>query len=266
MEYLSKSSSIEKQFISLPFGRICYYQYGKGSPVLLIHGINWGSWTWERVLELIGANYSVYSFDLPGSFYSDTPKDWTVLSHFSDGIVDFMDALGIDGAHLIGRAAGAVISIDLAVRYPNKFSKIVLNSCPTWTRNEGLDRFKKRRAADLVTKPITLVELRALMPDGDQRVADLYNEGRRDIAWMVNSHHVICDHDITSQLQHITQPTLLLQGDGDDIHGPHIRGSREILRSNIRDVKIIDLPGGSYIPPFEEPEAFSQTVIDFFEQ
>ena len=254
-----------EDFVTLPYGRVHYYTSGSGFPLVLIHGVNWGSWTWEKVVEPLAKEYHVYSFDLPGSQTSDRPQGWTKVQDFSEGIVAFMDALKIDQAHLVGRAAGAIFSIDIAVNHPQRVKKLVLNSSPGWNLEEGQKHFLVRhgQTPDRSAEPQTLEAVQKLIPEADQRILELYNNGRDSLEWIKSCHRATTLYDIPAHLPGVLAPTLLLEGEGDDTHGPHIRASRKALRSGIKNVSMATLPGTAYVPPFEQPEEFSRVVLDF---
>lgn len=70
---MSKSNlQIESKTIKLKNLPVAYYKIGEGRPVLLLHG--WGSNAacFKQVQLHLGADFAVYSLDLPG--FGNTPS------------------------------------------------------------------------------------------------------------------------------------------------------------------------------------------------
>ena len=83
-------------------GIVHYEAYGRGEPVILLHG--WlGSWGyWFRTMEVLKNKYRCYALDFWG--FGDSGKRRSSYQ-VSDvvGLVDqFMDRLGIDAAPIVG--------------------------------------------------------------------------------------------------------------------------------------------------------------------
>ena len=92
---MTSISEVAPDVITLPHGKVRYGGYGSGFPMLLISGFGWGSWTYEHVIEPLAEHYHVYLPEPPGFHGSDRPNDWYRMEDFSEGLVAFMDALGI---------------------------------------------------------------------------------------------------------------------------------------------------------------------------
>lgn len=65
----------EYKYYNWRFGKIAYKKKGSGSPLLLIHNLNVCSSSdeWNRIIDKLSDNYSVYSIDLLGCGCSDRP-------------------------------------------------------------------------------------------------------------------------------------------------------------------------------------------------
>lgn len=110
-------------------GIIHYEVYGKGRPVLFLHG--WlGSWQlWREVIERVGVAYRTYSLDFWGFGESRGMgvRDETIQEFSVDAFVDmvgqFMDKLGIPKAAVIGHSMGGTVALKSALRYPDRIVK-----------------------------------------------------------------------------------------------------------------------------------------------
>ncbi|MFQ5903557.1 MAG: alpha/beta fold hydrolase [Candidatus Binatia bacterium] len=108
--------------------KIRYLEEGKGPEVLLLHGASLGSSAdvWERNLNpLAGHGLKVIAYDQPGFGLSDNPRDYSVAYRRSF-ILQLMDALGIDKAHLVGHSQAGGMAVGLALNHPERISKVIV--------------------------------------------------------------------------------------------------------------------------------------------
>jgi len=111
-------------------GNVHYEVYGRGQPVILLHG--WlGSWSlWQETMTNLGQEYRTYALDFWGFGDSGKKRDSYNVSDFVDLIDQFMESLGIRQAPLIGHSMGGTVSLSVAIRYPHRVSKVVVIGSP----------------------------------------------------------------------------------------------------------------------------------------
>jgi pimeloyl-ACP methyl ester carboxylesterase len=101
-----------------------------GEDVVLIHGSGPGVTSyanWRGVLPALGERFHVYAPDMVGFGYSDRPEGVNYsLDTWADQTVGFMNALGIDRAHLVGNSFGGAIALRIATQHPDRVGKLVL--------------------------------------------------------------------------------------------------------------------------------------------
>ncbi len=99
----------------------------QGSPVILIHGLGAYIETfWPNIMTL-AQQHRVYAVDLPGSGLSDKPADGKyTIQYFVQFIHDFMDALGIEHASLVGHSLGGGVVLQFTLTYPRLVDRLVL--------------------------------------------------------------------------------------------------------------------------------------------
>lgn len=113
---------------SSAFGRINIHvrEWGKGPPLLLVHGLMTTSYSFRYVLDPLGAHYRVIVPDLPGCGRSDKPDvasyDPRSLSSF---LGELQTALGIEGCACVGNSLGGYLCMVRALSHPASFSKLV---------------------------------------------------------------------------------------------------------------------------------------------
>lgn len=122
-----------------------YHDQGTGDPVLLLHGSGPGvsAWAnWRLVLPSLAENFRVVAPDIVGFGFTERPDDIhydmeTWLRH----ALDFMDAMEIEQAHVIGNSFGGSLAVALAIQAPQRISRLVLMGSVglEFELTEGLD-------------------------------------------------------------------------------------------------------------------------------
>lgn len=113
--------------VTLGNSHIAYDQYGHGpTPLLLLHGIPGWRGNWARVAGLLGSKYRVVVPDLMGFGQSGpAPRDNHAVSQ-SRALALFLDALGIESAHVAGFDFGGPIAVTLARDHPSRVRSLAL--------------------------------------------------------------------------------------------------------------------------------------------
>ncbi len=112
---------------SRPFGdvEVRVRVYGKGPPLLLVHGFMTSSYSFRYVLEPLGARFTCFVPDLVGAGRSDKPDASYLPDHLATSIGELLSALGIRGAPAIGNSLGGYLMMRLALRDPGATSRLV---------------------------------------------------------------------------------------------------------------------------------------------
>ena len=120
------------EFVDVGGARLYYYAAGtrgSGDPVLLVHGFPTSSHLWRDVVPLLPAGHRIVVVDLLGYGRSDRPagRDLGIRAH-AERNVALMDALGIERACVAGHDFGGGVAQAMAVRWPQRVSRLSLIS------------------------------------------------------------------------------------------------------------------------------------------
>lgn len=110
-------------------GRIHYIERGGGPEhVVLLHGFGANTFTWNNQIEILSQNgWHVWAIDFLGFGLSDKPLDVEYsVDLYRDQVEDFLQAKGIEKAHLVANSMGGSVALALAKKYPEKISSMVL--------------------------------------------------------------------------------------------------------------------------------------------
>lgn len=115
--------------------RMHYLQEGTGDPVILIHGFPETSHEWRHQLKALGEHYSVFAPDTRGNGDTDKPDIRISRRLLGQDIINFMDALGIEKAAVVGHDWGGIIAFKVAIDWPERVTRLALldTLCTTWT-------------------------------------------------------------------------------------------------------------------------------------
>jgi pimeloyl-ACP methyl ester carboxylesterase len=121
-------SAIEDKFVAVRGLKTHYIESGEGPAVILMHGASLGSSAdvWRRNLAPLAEHgLRVIAYDQPGFGLSDDPPEWGV--GFRTGFIrDFMDALSLTSASLVGHSQAGGMAIDLALSHADRVKRVVI--------------------------------------------------------------------------------------------------------------------------------------------
>src|SRR6266511_3388482 len=103
---------------------------GSGDPLVLIHGVGNSAECYARNVLRLAANFHVYAIDALYHGYS-TKEGYDAdrrVPQQAEAVLDLLDAEGLRWAHIEGESMGAGIAFELAMRYPERTGRIILNS------------------------------------------------------------------------------------------------------------------------------------------
>jgi pyruvate dehydrogenase E2 component (dihydrolipoamide acetyltransferase) len=117
------------EFVQVGDRRIRYLQQGKGgSPVVLVHGFTGNLNNWMFNHAALAEGRTVYAVDLPGHGLSSKDVGDGSVETLASVICDWMDALNLPSAHLVGHSLGGAIVLDMAFRHPERLLSCTLIS------------------------------------------------------------------------------------------------------------------------------------------
>jgi pimeloyl-ACP methyl ester carboxylesterase len=102
---------------------------GSGDALILIHGVGGHAEAYSRNIVRLGQNFHAIAIDLAWHGLSGKPPFTTeMVPTYGKQIVDLLDSLGVQAAHVEGESLGGWVTLHLALNYPDRVKKIVLNT------------------------------------------------------------------------------------------------------------------------------------------
>jgi len=235
-------------------GLVHYEAFGRGSPILFLHG--WlGSWRyWMQSMESLAIDHRVYALDLWGFGDSDKTESRFNMEQYVALVAKFVDDLGIEAPVIVGHSLGAGVAIAYASEFTNVASKIVAVSLPLHPKT--IDRrLSKYTSSSILSKvfrwnPIPSQELEQEALRASDSVIPL------SLASFVQL-------NIVEKLRNLTCNVLLIYGEKYDVIDPT---PIQALNGKLKHIKSITLPSAKHFPMLDDSSKFNRLLKDFAEQ
>ena len=118
--------------------KIWYATFGRGPPVILLHGGLANANYWGDLVPVLAPHYRVVVMDSRGHGRSSRDARPYGYDLMASDVLALMDFLKIDKAALVGWSDGAIIGLDIAIHHPERLTKLfafAANSDPSGVKD-----------------------------------------------------------------------------------------------------------------------------------
>ena len=253
-----------------------YEKTGAGEPLVLIPYLAADQACYAFQVADYAKHFTCISVDLRGAGQSEKPSSAYSTELFADDVAAFMQAIGIESAHVSGLSLGAAVGMCLASKHPQKVKTLSLHSA--WPKT---DLFLKtvveswqaaaKGSASVPDMVITAIfpwcftpGLYATKPDYVKSLADFVRS--RPVqpldAFMRESDAVV-NHDCLAGLARIKAPTQITFGRFDMCTSTRFA---DPLHGQITGSELHVFDDCSHAPIYENVEAFNQVTLGFLQR
>ncbi len=251
-------------------GILHYEVYGRGRPVILLHG--WlGSWgLWQETMTYLGQYYRTYALDFWGFGESGAKRSTYAVTDFVSLVDQFMEQLGILQAPLVGHSMGGTVSLSVALRFPERATRVVIIGSPIvgsslalplkmagrrWVAFMLFNLFGAFRATMRVASPFICSDPRfPEMMDRDLSQTTLES--------FLNSIATLRRTDLSPELNRLTIPVMGMFGDRDNIVNPN---QWKALSRGVPTARIERFPHAGHFIMLDEPRPCMERIKDFLD-
>jgi 2-succinyl-6-hydroxy-2,4-cyclohexadiene-1-carboxylate synthase len=247
-------------------------------PLLLLHGFCGSSSSWgESLLARLAAGRRVIALDLPGHGKSDAPAAagrFAFAAIIAD-LVDLLDAMEAAPAVWIGYSMGGRLALGAGVLFPERVSKLVLESASPGLATEG-ERAERRRSDELLARRIESNEIGVFVSEWEdrplfrtqRRLAPADRAALRDrrmanrpaaLAACLRGLGTGMQPSLWSALENVAIPTLLIVGKEDS---KFIR-TNERMQKALPEVRLELVPDAGHTVHLEQPVAWASAIESF---
>jgi 2-hydroxy-6-oxonona-2,4-dienedioate hydrolase len=243
--------------------------------VVMLHGT---AGTWECFAANLGAHakhFNCHAFDMVGSGFSDKPDRDYEIPFYAEHVRNFMAAVGLPRASIIGVSLGAWVACRLAVDHPALIDKLTLLSSSGMLANlqtMGSIRSVRSKAVDDPSWETIKSIFVPLIYDEQNRIPDLiavrqatYRQPEMKTAMA----HILClqDPDVRArnlltddEWRRLSAPTLVIAApdDREEYYQTAMR-----IRDLAKGARVVEVKGVKHWGQFEKPDLFNAINIEF---
>jgi pimeloyl-ACP methyl ester carboxylesterase len=260
---------------TVPVDDVClaYRESGSGYPLILINGLASTMDMWNPpVLRAVSEHFRVIIFDNRGTGYSGSSDKPISIPLLARDTAILMEKLGISSADLLGLSMGASVAQELAIRFPERISRLVLVSGTCG----GTESVKVQPAivAQLLDKSGTARDVACRMfsllfppswlaaHDPFSSCPEVYETSGEGIVARQASAFFGWTGSF-DRLGDICAPTLVITGTDDIVIPP---ANSSVISRRIPGALLLEIPGAGHGLMYQFPDRFSDCVLKFLER
>jgi pimeloyl-ACP methyl ester carboxylesterase len=237
-------------FVEVDGAKLYYATYGKGAPVILLHGGMGNSDHWSHQVPALAEKLNVIVIDSRGQGRSTRTKAAPSYDMMAADVLAVMDRLDLTAAAIVGWSDGGEIALKLGVYHPDRVTKLVV-----FGANYNAKGSKQRAGKSFATFAAYTAKCRA----DYKRLSQTPKQFDALVQWLLpiwrNPMGFTQD-----QLRSIKAPTLVADGDHDEI----IQLAQiEEMAKLIPDARLEVFKDTSHFALWQDPASFNKVVVDF---
>ena len=274
-------------FVKIEDARLYYESYGKGRPLVLMHGA-WAShewWQWQ--IPEFSSNYRVYAYDARGHGKSTLLEDVFSVAGFTKDLESFLQCLQIEETVLIGWSMGGIIGMQFCLDHPSRVKALILIA----TSGHRIPRLKLKiyshyfqallgllmdfaqprkydRTAQQFPRQNLWLEHQVsnmLSPEASREVfewvlSDIRENPRENLFTVIKS---LWNWEAADRLRQIKVPTLIIAGEKDPLAPPRFS---QMLHDAIPNSKLLIIENASHYLVLERPGLVNAEILQFLKR
>jgi 2-hydroxy-6-oxonona-2,4-dienedioate hydrolase len=216
-------------------------------PVILIHGLGVSSTYFIPSAERLAVHFAVFAPDLPGHGRSNAMRFRPDIGDLAGIALRWMNGAGISRASIVGHSMGCQIGIEMALREPDRVSRLVLAApTPDPQARSVADQFWRLLVGSLYERTaLTLIVLKDYLRMGPRFVPEFY---------------AMLRYPTEKKLPLLTVPTVVIRGENDPVVPQRWAEQAASLVAN-KDVLVI--PGWGHAVQYSAAPEFVAAILPF---
>ena len=228
---------------------IYYAEYGAGQPVILLHGGLANSDYWGNLIPALAPHYRVIVMD--SRCHGRSTRDAQPYGYdlMASDVVGLMDYLEIPKADVVGWSDGAIIGLDIAMKYPDRLDRLFAFAANVTLAGlkDGFD--KNPTFAAFIERAGEEYQKNSPTPDD-------YDAFLTQIGGMWASQ----PNWSAADLAKIKAPVVIADGEHDEAIR---RDHTELIAKEVAGAQLLILPGVSHFAMLQNPAEFNAAVLAF---
>jgi len=253
-----------------------YEKQGSGEPIVLIPYLAADQACYAFQVADYAKHFTCISVDPRGAGQSDKPDSAYSTELFADDVAAFMQAIGVERAHVFGLSLGAAVGMWLATKHPEKVKTLSLHS--SWPKTDPflttVVEGWRAIAKGLDSVPETVItgilpwclrpETYAAKPDLIKTLADFVRSRPvQPVDAFMRESEAVMKHDCLAGLSRIKAPTQITFGRFDMVTSTRFA---DALRGGIKGSEVHVFEDCSHAPIYENVGAFNEVSLAFLQK
>jgi pimeloyl-ACP methyl ester carboxylesterase len=257
---------------------LAYLDRGTGAPVVLIHGFPLDHTMWSAQIDALADDYRVIAPDLRGFGESPLgaadPNSGISMERYADDVAELLDELEIGGPIVLaGFSMGGYVAWQFVRKYAARLRGLIQCDTRAVADNdearagrlkmaENVAEWGSARVADMMgpkllaprtieQKPNVVAAVRQLVERTSPAAIEAAQRGMAERP------------NVTSMLQHIKVPSLIVVGEADAISSPQEMKS---IAAAIPGAEFVEIPNAGHMTTMENPTAVNTAVTRFLQR
>jgi non-heme chloroperoxidase len=259
---------------------IFYKDWGTGSPVVFSHGWPLNADAWDEQLFFMASNgFRAIAHDRRGHARSDQPWNGNDMDTYADDLAAVIEALDLHDVVLVGHSTGGgEVTRYIGRHGTSRVAKAILVGAipPLMLKTDAnpggtpIDAFDALRAGLLADRSQFYQDLSAPFY-GANRPGSKVSQGVRDAFWLMSMRvgfkaaydciKAFSETDLTEDLKKIDVPTLIIQGDDDQI--VPLDDSGRLSAKIVKDAELKVYPGAPHGLFQTQKDEFNADLLTF---
>jgi len=238
--------------------KIYYEIYGKGEPLLLMHGNSGSIENFVFQIPELSKHFKVIAVDSRAQGRStDSEKEITYALMASD-MATLIDKLNVGSVYVLGWSDGGNNGLELAYAYPEKVRKLVIVGA-NYTHE---DQTAKGDNTEMDPNDSMVIRTKRLMKKYRDKVETLSPNPDRLLVIKKKLSDLMEKYPnfTPEQLRKIKTPTMIIAGDHDLIN----MDQTITLFNTLPNTQLFIVPGATHIVLVEQPNLINSVIINFF--
>ena len=234
------------------FARVFAEDLPEDAPVvILVHGLVLASRYMIPTAELLASKYRVYVPDFPGYGDSDKPDEVLELPQLADVLCQWMDAVGIKQAIMLGNSFGCQIIAEFAIRHSDRLFAAILQAPTIDPRARNLPEQLWRFA------------LNAPYEKASQLPIQVQDYAAAGLPCVIRTMQMAFNDRIEAKLPYMHIPTLVVRGENDSVVPQN--WTQEVVEM-LPNGKLKIIPGGGHTLNYSKPVELSRVCDQFIQE
>lgn len=229
---------------------IYFATYGKGDPVILLHGGMGNGDHWAFQVPALATGNHVIVIDSRGQGRSSRPKAKPSYDAMATDVLAVMDKLKIAKASLVGWSDGGEIALKLAIGHPARVAKLFIIGANYDAKGTKSSKGSRTFAAYSMKCRKDYARLSKTPKQFDAHVKWLLPIWRDPMGFT------------KEQLKQIGAPTIVADGEHDEIVQ---LDQLEEMAQLVPNAKLVVFPDTSHFAIWQDPESVNKALVEFLD-